>query len=466
MKAGDVNLATILADPWFPSLKRYVLSHTGLSYYADKDEDLAARVARRMSVLPASNCKLYLALLEGGEAGAREMASLVEALTIGETYFFRQVEHFDVLRSMIIPSLIERNAESRRIRIWSAGCATGEEPYSIAILLEQFFGAELKDWDVSILASDINSSFLARAKDAQYTEWAFRATPHEIREQCFDRHGALWTLRPAYRKRVMFQRLNLAAAPSIFSLDVFDLIFCRNVMIYFSADLIEETVKGFWEGLNPGGWLVVGHAEFNPAVFTKFARVCVRDVSVYQKPASSIARLNRVCTIPSVPPEAEPIPTGKRKELLPAVEAPTTATSPSGAGILQEVRDLADRGSWQAAASLGKHLSEREPLSAAAHFTLGLILESIASPAEAERSLRRAVYLDRNFALAHYHLASCLQNGGKEAQARKSFQNVIQLLKDRPADERVEHGDGMTGADLSELAKLHLEILEARERSA
>jgi chemotaxis protein methyltransferase CheR len=140
------------------------------------------------------------------------------------------------------------------------------------------------------------------------------------------------------------------------------------------------------------------------------------------------------------------------------------ATPPSAA-TLRQVRDLADRGSWQAAAALGRQLTESDPLSAPAHFTLGLISESIGAPAGAERALRRAIYLDRGFALAHYHLATCLQSAGKPEQARKSFENVVQLLADRPADERIEHGDGINVADLSEMAKLHLEILEAREKA-
>jgi chemotaxis protein methyltransferase CheR len=458
-----MNLAAILADAHFTDLKGYVLGHTGLAYYNDKNEDLAARLALRMGVLHAANCRRYLEILEG-LAGAHEMDRLVGELTIGETYFFRQVEHFDLLRSTIIPGLLEQNAEGRRIRIWSAGCATGEEPYSIAVLLEREFGNRLAGWDVSILATDINNEFLTRAKEARYSEWAFRATPHEIREQCFDRRGKTWTLRPEYRNRVAFQRLNLAAEHTMFSpANVFDLIVCRNVMIYFAADLIQRTVTRFREALLPGGWLIVGHAEFNPTLFAEFARVCVAGVSAYRNLVSGVAAPQPEPCPPS-PVLAEHKPASRSKSRKSALPAAAPVAAPAPAMALQEVRDLADRGLWQAAAALGMQLTESDPLSAPAHFTLGLILESAASPQEAEPALRRAIYLDRNFALAHYHLANCLQSTGKREQARRSLQNVVQLLTNRPAGERVEHGDGMTVADLNQMAKLHLEILEARER--
>jgi chemotaxis protein methyltransferase CheR len=461
-----MNPAAILADSHFPDLKDYVLSHTGLSYYADKNQDLAARMARRMDVLDAADCGRYLQILQG-RAGTPEMERLVGELTIGETYFFRQVEHFEMLRSVIVPQLLEQNVASRRIRIWSAGCATGEEPYSIAILLEREFVNRLDGWDVSILATDINTEFLARAREGRYSEWAFRATPREIRDQCFEGRGKTWKLWPEYRKRVIFEQLNLVdAAPAL--AEMFDLIVCRNVMIYFGNDLIHGTVDRFWQALQPGGWLIVGHAEFDLTAFAKFERVCLGDASAYRKLVSEpatppreprllesglLAKLPANDFVESEPPSRLQLP----------LAAPMDVAPP--AAMLREVRELADRGLWQAAAALGRQLTDSNPLSAAAHFTLGLILENVASPADAEQALRRAIYLDRDFALAHYHLATCLQSGGKREQARKCFRNVVQLLEHRPAAERVEHGDGMTAADLIAMAKMHLEISEARERA-
>jgi chemotaxis protein methyltransferase CheR len=472
-----MNLQTVLTDVYFPELKAYILDHTGLSYYSDKNEDLAARISGRIEYLHVGGCRQYLNLLRSRTAGEQEMECLIGELTIGETYFFRQVEHFDLLRTTIIPALLEQNIESRRIRILSVGCATGEEPYSIAIQLERYFADRLYGWDATVLASDINPEFLARAKSARYTEWSFRTTPPEIRAEYFTREGAAWSVKPEYRKRVTFQRFNLAATdPTFMPRDTFDVIFCRNVMIYFSKELIARTAARFWDALRPGGWLIVGHAEFNPVAFGKFTRVSVGDASVYRKPhpdcalAAGEAPQNAAFWDPASwlerhAPERKP----RRAPMPAAIPIATTAPPPAASGEpspkLRELRDLADRGSWQAATALGHKLTESEPLNAVAHFTFGLILESASALDEAESALRRAIYLNRSFVLAHYHLATCLQLRGKEAQARKSFENVLHLLEPLPPGQRMEHGDGLTVADLREMAKIHLNLLETRERA-
>ena len=120
-----MTVRAILCDPDYSTLKAYVLNHTGLTYYADKDEDLATRLLRRIGAVTVPNCAAYLALLKRPVPATHEMDALVGELTIGETYFFRQREHFNLLRSTIIPDLLRRNREVRRLRIWSAGCATG-----------------------------------------------------------------------------------------------------------------------------------------------------------------------------------------------------------------------------------------------------------------------------------------------------------------------------------------------------
>jgi chemotaxis protein methyltransferase CheR len=461
-----VNRHTVLSDPSFPVLKDFVLNHTGLAYYADKDEDLAMRIGRRLDALRVANCQLYLARLMDRGAGPAEMECLIGELTIGETYFFRQVEHFDLLKSTVIPALLRQNAAIRRLRVWSAGCATGEEPYSVAILLQREFGGELLGWDVTILATDINREFLERAKEGQYGEWSFRATPRQVWADCFIRQGKTWLLKPQYKKRVEFRKVNLAENNEIFrESEVFDLIFCRNVMIYFSRHLIARTIGRFWDALRPGGWLIVGHAEFDPEAYTRFTRVQLDGAGAYQRPQPGRApepSRPAASAFPSDPAWIAPSPAGGP---APSLRATRPARSSPLVPSLERVRELADRGALHAAAALGKQLTAMEPFSAAAHFTLGLILESALSCREAKEALRRAIYLDRNFALAHYHFATCLQTVGENAKARKSFLNTIQLLDELPPEQRLEHTDGLTVADLREMAKLHIEMLEVRGRA-
>jgi chemotaxis protein methyltransferase CheR len=457
-----MDLGAILADLDYPALKRFILDYTGLFYFNDKDEDLATRLARRFSAKGAASCSEYLKLLTVSGFGDSELDSLVGELTIGETYFFRQPEHFRALREAVFPELLERKSESRRIRVWSAGCATGAEPYSIAILLDLDLRDRVAGWDISILATDINTEFLARAREAHYREWAFRETPAEVRQRCFERDGDTWVLKPEFRARVSFRRHNLAEDEEFATLGgPFDLILCRNVMIYFNPELIRKTAAAFHRALAPGGWLAVGHAELNVELFEDFSSANPAGVTFYRKLDPESAPKGVWGGLQPAPPArqpARPVPArapGRRPEGLRHHAKPIDTPLPD----LERVRLLADRGEWKAAAAMGRRLIEADPLNPPAHFTLGLILEHTVSCEEAERSQRRAIYLDRGFALAHYHLGTCLERGRRPEEARKAFRNVLQLLVSRPADELIEHGDGMTVSELKELARMHIQLL-------
>ena len=191
-----MKVAAIIATPAYPRLKQYVIEHTGLAYYADKDRDLAERILQRLEVRRLPDCASYLQTLEDGVAGEEEMDELIGELTIGETYFFRQPEQFEALKQTVFPELIERNRSSRRLRIWSAGCATGAEPYSIALLLANEMAEQVRGWDITVLGTDIDREFLARARAATYDNWAFRGCPKDFRTRHFELAGKRWVLRP------------------------------------------------------------------------------------------------------------------------------------------------------------------------------------------------------------------------------------------------------------------------------
>lgn len=439
--------ARLLADPGYPGLKQRLIELTGLAYYADKDYDLAMRIAQRLSATGVRDCASYVRLLENR---LDEMHALIGELTIGETYFFRQPEHFDLLRNMVFPDLIERHQATRRLRIWSAGCATGAEPYSVALLLRAELADSLVGWDVSIVGTDINREFLARARVAKFGNWAFRAGPKDLRSRYFEPAGKEWVLRPEFRQRVTFEPHNLVrdSCPA-----EFDLILCRNVMIYFGPEVIRSTVERLHAGLSQGGWLLVGHAELSTETFRAFRTVNVEGVTIYQKAPPSAVEVEKK----SVPAWQAPPPKkaqAKANQRKPPVQRHEPATS------IDEIRKLADRGEWQQAASLCRALLENDSLNAAAHFTLGLVLEHSGAAAEAEQSFKRTIYLDRLFALAHFHLGTLLARDKRLGQARRAFENVLDLLTARPDQELLEYGDGITAAQLKELAKMHLELLE------
>jgi len=450
-----MNLSQTLADSTYPALKQYVLEHTGLDYYASREEDFATRLGRRLAALHSRSCADYLRRLRDDSV---ELDALVGELTIGETYFFRQIEHFDLLRSVILPDLLRANRETRELRIWSAGCAIGAEPCSVAILLAEDFAGALQDWRITILGTDINPGFLAQAREGRFSRWALRVLPEHILTTWFLRDGKQWILHPAIRNAVSFRYHNLTDDLSHPSPDglPFDLILCRNVMIYFSADRIRRLSGRFHELLRPRGWLLPGHAEYGLDAFPQFTPVREAAATVYRR-------------IP--PPEAPavPEPPGEFEAALPEIGLPPVPSvfSPPAEPTLpalakdhavedaDDARVLADTGHWDDAAAICERILEKDSLNPAARFTLALVLAHRGLADEAVKELHSATDLDGDFALAWYHLGTMLQSAGDLHGARKAFRNVCDLLANIPPDEPIPHGDGIQAEELRELALLH-----------
>jgi chemotaxis protein methyltransferase CheR len=457
-----MNNASMRADAGYGALKNYVLKHTGLSYYRDKDEDFATRLSRRLHARGVSNCDGYLRLLTGPDGGGPEMDRLVGELTIGETYFFRQREHFDLLRQTILPDLIRRNQATRRLRIWSAGCATGAEPYSISLLLKLDLRSQLAGWDVFILATDINVEFLSQGEQAAFAGWALRGVPDELKMRCFLQEGKFWRLRPEFQEGVVFEYDNLAKDAHCRNDQPFDLILCRNVLIYFSRDQANSVIGRFYHCLPAGGWLLVGYAEPNMEMFREFETVSTPDATAYRKPAGDTQ---------GHAPETNWQPfvwdgqsgAGGLGQLISPVLKPTAAISAPGrepaelVPTVEDVRTLADSGHWDAARALCHKLLQAEPLNPATQFVSALIQEHCGANSEARTAFQRAIYLNRQFALAHYHLGTSLERDGQQELANRAFRNALDIVTALPEDEPLPYGDSITAGELRDLAMLRLE---------
>jgi len=458
--------AALVADPFFPRLKTLVIETTGMAFYADKDEDLARIVAERMADTGVAACARYLDLIADPVLGRNEMDALVAELTIGETYFFRHKEQFDALRDIILPDVLARNQGVKRLRIWSAGCSIGPEPYSLAILLKREFGTRIAGWHVSIVGTDINQKFLARAREGRYDEWAFRATPDDVRRDCFEPSGRQWVIRPEYKALVSFQYHNLIKNrfPSLIdNIAGLDIIICRNVVIYFSRETVEGLVPCFRESLVDGGWLVMGHAEPNQELFREFRTENTPGAVLYQRvdqPRPVCAPLPPLSPCAPVLPKPElrrPARPPMRKPAPLAVKpAPAAVTPPEG---LARVRDLADQGRWPEALVACDALIAANALDSHSHFFRALVLEQQGDVEGCETSLRRAIYLDRHFVLPHYHLALFLWRRNDVQGAQRSFRNVLALLERLPDNHALDIGDSINAGQLRETVAMHLELI-------
>lgn len=444
-------MISVRGDPSYQRLKNQLIASTGLAFYLDRDSELIELIQRRLSELQLRDCTSYTKLLADSVVGEAEMNILITKLTIGETSFFRDAEQFTAIRDVILPDILERKQSSKQIRIWSAGCATGAEPYSLAIMLARDMADRIAGWEIRIVATDLNRDFLTRAEEGKFRSWALRSTPDEVRRECFSQEGQTWTIHPRYKQWISFRQMNLVESElSTRRGEEFDLILCRNVMIYFSPDSNRRLIGKFYQALDDDGWLVVGSSEHNLENYKNFSGVDATGARIYQKRAAERPR-----------PEAKPkervqpllLPEPKRRPMppRPRIEAPQPAERTDMEGF----RKLADSGDWQSAARYGQRLLAQDRLNPEIHFYLALIFENLGIVDEPQRSLRQALYLDRNFALAHYHLGCALRRDGQTALAARSFGNVVKVLNGIPDESPVMAGRGITAIRLKELARRH-----------
>ena len=246
-----------LSDGEFEEIRSLVRSHTGIALADSKRELVYSRLVRRLRRLDLTTFRDYISLLATGDA--TELEEFTNAITTNLTAFFRESHHFDFLTETVFPELEKRNAATRRLRIWSAGCSTGEEPYSIAIALQESI-SRFRGWDMRVLATDLDSQVVAHARAGIYKDERFEKMPNARRKQWFrENQDGTWTASPEIKSLITFNQLNLMHQWPFKG--PFDVIFCRNVVIYFDKDTQKVLFNRMAELQRDGDHLFIGHSE-------------------------------------------------------------------------------------------------------------------------------------------------------------------------------------------------------------
>lgn len=249
-----------LSEADFERISAIAYKAAGLAIGAGKTAMVRTRLARRLRALKLPSFEAYCGYLDG-EDGAAEIGFLVSALTTNVSHFFRENHHFKILRQEVLPPLVERARAGGRVRIWSAGCANGQEPYSIVMTMIE--AGMPPDGDVRVLATDIDPNVIRHAREGFYPETMLSGLPDSARARYFERVPApkepVWRANDVLRNAVQFRVLNLQENWPMRGR--FDAIFCRNVVIYFDAGTQDRLWRRFSDQLTPGGWLFIGHSE-------------------------------------------------------------------------------------------------------------------------------------------------------------------------------------------------------------
>jgi len=270
-----------LTPSQFRSISELVKRQCGINLHDGKVALVKARLSKRLRALGLTDFGAYMDHVQGDATGS-ELVAMFDALSTNLTHFFREPRHFEMLRERVIPAMLERHQKDRRLRIWSAGCSSGEEPYSVAITLHDVLGG-LGGWDVGILGTDLSVRMLNIAQRGVYPPDRLQTVGPRLLLDHFtcelDRGRQTHRVKEPLRRAVQFARLNLMDPWPMKG--QFDAIFCRNVMIYFDKASQGELIERFWQQLAPGGTLFIGHSESLAGVRHRFRYV---QPTVYEKP--------------------------------------------------------------------------------------------------------------------------------------------------------------------------------------
>ncbi len=284
------NAAT-MSEKQFQKLRNVIYERSGIHFPDAKKYVLESRLGRRLVELEMEDYDQYTAFLTMGPFQQDEFQEMFDRITINETSFFRNEPQLDVFEKQVLPSLLEARKSSKRLRIWSAACSSGEEPYTIAMQLHRTLGIRLADWRIEILGTDISDKVLSMAQEGRYTDYSMRTTSPAVKQRYFKQDGAYWQVSDTVRSMVNFELHNLKDRLAAKRHGTWDVIFCRNVMIYFDDAMKAQVLGMFHDQLADDGSLFIGHSESIKPGSVPLVQIPVSHAFCYRK-AGKVAGSN------------------------------------------------------------------------------------------------------------------------------------------------------------------------------
>jgi len=407
---------------------------------------LARILGERVAALRLPAPERYLAMLGLSTAASRhEWDLLIGALTVGESFFFRDEGLFGALRERVLPELLRERRG--RLRVWSAGCSEGQELYSVAMLLHDM-GVDAARRE--LVGTDVNPAAVEAARRARYAAWSFRGVETAVTDRHFAAREGRFELRPALRQGVAFRQHDLVNGSypnTVSGLDSFDLILCRNVLIYFHTDVVGDVVHRLVDCLNPGGYLVLGNAEVHSRQLRGVTphvvggRVLYRRASASRETPAPTTRRQLTAASRSQGADArledasDMLADGDSVGADGPAPAPTTEASEGASAWVAVARARANEGKHAEARSACYSAIEADPLDAAPHMLLAKVAEELGDVDEAKERLRQAIYLDADNTDAYLTLASLYDSAGETRHASRAYRGAVRAAEADLANE-------------------------------
>lgn len=465
----------------------------GVHYGESRRKQLNEDLEKISKAFGFRNCSDFVLWLVNSRLSDSDIDKLVAQITIGETYFFRDTAFFNLLRYQVLPEIInKRKNGDKRIRILSAGCSTGEEAYSIAMLLSELI-PDIEKWNVVILGIDLNSTYLSKARKGEYTHWSFRQLPEETIDKYFTHSAGKYQIRQKIKEMVSFSFVNLLTDnfPSLTNnTTAFDLVSCRNVLMYFKPEIVNRVVDKLVKSLLNDGYLFVAGAETSMVRHSMLSVSKMKEIYFYQK-TNSVVKNQQVKVL--VERRAKPTSIKSRKILsqktntakdeekqietvsmtnikehfdngdyqkaLEQIALLKMQTGVNSKALYIEIRIRSGLGQMKEAIELCDSFLTSEKLNPEPYLLKAQIEIELGNANGAIQLLDKAIYLEPELVIAHYLKGNLLRNENKPTQAEKSYRTAYKLIQANGSNDVVPYGDGVLASRMMEILTMKLNSL-------
>ncbi len=451
----------------FRELAALVHGTVGLRLREQDADAIRTWISQRAAEYGLAIASYLKQLREGSHQGRFEREQLTLRLTTGETYFNRDQALFALLSRELIPMLIHSRSDQRKLKIWSAGCSTGEEAYTLGMLMDEH-ATLLAGWDVEIIATDINSEALSIARRGIYRDWSFRSMDNLQRQKYFRPNGRHWEIDEGLRQRVRFQHLDLFSDP-VPNLSVgvagFDLILCRNVFIYMQPDAVSSISSKLSSALVDGGFFVAGHGELLGHNLPGLRTRVYPEAVILQKKNRAEACARHSDLVVAAPKIKSAVHSKELKSPKPLARRMPEKMVHSRADDSQadfqkwmiEAWACANRGQSGIANDLCNLATAEKPLDPWPYYLKAQLAQESGDDSYAREMLDRVIYLDDSHVAAYIELASILDHEGNAIRARRVRRAACRVLSKMDSNERIRPYESSTAAEMLAFIELHLD---------
>lgn len=274
-----------ITDEEFVQLRDFIYEKSGIFVDEKRKYLFESRFRKRLQELSLGSFGDYLKFLKFDSKRKEELVKLFELITTNETSFYRDTKQLESFQEHVLKEVLDgiRKQGKLELNIWSAGCSSGEEPYTLAILLHETLGMEISRWKIKITANDLSMAMIKKARDGLYNEYAMKTTPETIQRKYFTKEAEGWRIKPNVAQMVDFKLMNLNDTVALKRIPRSHIVFCRNVIIYFDVDMKKKVINSYYDNLLNGGYLMLGHSESLHKVSKAFKPVFHPGTIAYKK---------------------------------------------------------------------------------------------------------------------------------------------------------------------------------------